>query len=534
VEYFFIPIPSAHYPVSDFKDILRKSLTTEELSHLKTAFDAIGDIAILEIDDELRKKEKFIAKALLDSQKNIKTVLRKDSAHEGEFRLQKMKHLAGEKRKETIHKESGCRLKLDVEQVYFSPRMGHERLRVAEQVKPGENILCLFSGCGPYPIVLSKNTDANFITGVEINPEGHKYALENIGLNKAENVAFLLGDAREVVKRMFNKRIGLKSYWDKKQMASRLKAKPKIMEIHMYHGDLDKHLEDVEQCIRDLKKKKIEILLHVPMLDKGIELDLTSPDPKIRKESIKVCQILEKLCVKYNLSGFIMHPYMDDGKEHDKKLLMRQLKYKHLKLENLPYGFFIDPTTITEFSKRANICIDLVHLFLTRHQVYKDVAEIAHLHPYYHIADTKSWKFDPVIYHADEVGTGNIDISRLIPYIDYGVIEVRSENELTGAEMMRSYRKFNKMVKDYLSFDRILMPLPKGGENFLDVAISAGRKGTIIHFYDFLHENDFDLARKKVDAACRKAKKKWKELAFAKCGQHAPRTYRICLDFQLK
>ena len=78
-------------------------------------------------------------------------------------------------------------------------------------------------------------------------------------------------------------------------------------------------------------------------------------------------------------------------------------------------------------------------------------------------------------------------------------------------------------------FDRILMPLPKSAENFLDIAKLASKKGTIIHFYDFLQENELNLAKEKV----KKHFKKVKFLRTIKCGQLSPRKYRICLDFKV-
>ena len=75
------------------------------------------------------------------------------------------------------------------------------------------------------------------------------------------------------------------------------------------------------------------------------------------------------------------------------------------------------------------------------------------------------------------------------------------------------------------------MPLPKGGENYLDLAIKAAKNKGTIHFYDFLHENQFDEAADKIDLACKKAKKKYKILKLVKCGQFGPGIYRICVDF---
>ena len=44
------------------KDLLRKKLSEIELAHLRASFDSVGSIAILEISDALRKKEKFMGK----------------------------------------------------------------------------------------------------------------------------------------------------------------------------------------------------------------------------------------------------------------------------------------------------------------------------------------------------------------------------------------------------------------------------------------------------------------------------------------
>lgn len=82
-------------------------------------------------------------------------------------------------------------------------------------------------------------------------------------------------------------------------------------------------------------------------------------------------------------------------------------------------------------------------------------------------------------------------------------------------------------------FDRIVMPLPKTGKTFLPTAFKAAKKGTTIHFYDFEKEGEFELAAQKVLDACKKAGKKCKIINIVKAGQHAPRTFRICVDFKI-
>lgn len=283
-----LSLPTKATKETSLKDKLAAFLTPTEMQNVKTAFDQIGTIAILEIDPELEKKEKKIGKALLSLFPSLKTVLKKAGLHEGVFRTQSMKLLAGVDTRETVHRENGVALALDVEKVYFSPRLSNERKRISQQIRKGESILVMFSGVGVYPCVLAKNTPAKEIYGVELNPLAHQYGMKNIALNKLNTVFLIQGDVRAVV-------------------------------------------------------------------------------PQLRKK-----------------------------------------------------------------------------------------------------------------------------------------------------------------------FDRILMPLPKSSEEFLDVAFLAAKKGTIIHCYDFLHEDHFLDAVEKVNKACKIAKKKCKILRIVRCGQHSPRVFRICVDFAVK
>lgn len=279
--------PVAEQKTASLKEAVQDKLTDEEKAALKTAFDQVGDIAILEIDDELSPKEQLIAETLLSTNKQIRVVCKKAGIHEGPFRTQKMRVLAGEQRMETVHKENGVRLRLNVQEVYFSARLSTERKRITQQVKQGERILVMFSGCGVYALNLAKNTHAKEIIGIELNPAGHRYALFNKELNHAGNVVFI-----------------------------------------------------------------------------------------------------------------------------------------------------------------------------------------------------------------------NADVNNATPLLEG-------------------------------TFDRILMPLPKSAADYLDVALQKAKKGTIIHFYDFLAEGDFGIAHRKIDEACKRNNKICEILDTVRCGQHAPRVFRICVDFRI-
>lgn len=171
-------------------------LTANEQTLVKRSFDSVGDIAILEIPLVLTKKQKEIGKQFLREHPFFKAVFKKGGGHGGKFRVQKLVHLAGEKRTITEHKESGLRMRVDVAKAYFSPRISTERLRIAQLVKPGEHVLVLFGGVGPYALVIAKHSKAAHIVSVELNPAGHKYAKENIALNKLTRVEAVKADAK--------------------------------------------------------------------------------------------------------------------------------------------------------------------------------------------------------------------------------------------------------------------------------------------------------------------------------------------------
>ena len=183
----------------NFSELLEGELTSEEIENLKTSFDTIGDIVILEIPDELYEKRQIIGEAAHEFTKR-KAIYMKKSAIKGTIRIRDLEFLAGEDDSVTIHKEHGARLKLDVREVYFSPRLATERKRVMESVEDGEKILDMFCGIGPFPIVIARNKNVE-ITAVDINESAIKYLDENIRMNKLKgSIETYCGDVREVSK----------------------------------------------------------------------------------------------------------------------------------------------------------------------------------------------------------------------------------------------------------------------------------------------------------------------------------------------
>ena len=187
-----IDVPESH---TSLRDALRDRIGPRA-DAIKRAFDVIGDIAIIERTRGSENIETDIAHALLETHKNIKTVLIKDGGHEGDYRIQRYRWLAGDNRTTTIHKENGYALELDVATSYFSPRVGGERMRIATMIGE-ERVLVIGSGIGPYPICIEKHSRAREIIGVEFNTNAHEYALKNTKRNACERIECVRADARE-------------------------------------------------------------------------------------------------------------------------------------------------------------------------------------------------------------------------------------------------------------------------------------------------------------------------------------------------
>ncbi|MCC7571365.1 class I SAM-dependent methyltransferase family protein [Candidatus Micrarchaeota archaeon] len=169
-----------------------------------SAFEIIGDIAIVEIPEEFKKHEKTIADGIVRVHPQVKTVLKKQGGMEGVLRIRKMKHVLGEEKTETIYKENGCGFKVDVSKMFYSSKLSNERLRIAGTIRNGENILVPFAGYGPFAILFAKMFPKSKVVGIELNKNAVKYFEENIKLNKLKNIEILQGDAREKIEHFEN------------------------------------------------------------------------------------------------------------------------------------------------------------------------------------------------------------------------------------------------------------------------------------------------------------------------------------------
>lgn len=180
----------------------------EDAGRVSSGVDVVGDIAIVRLEDFSPPEKKRIARALLEELKNLRVVMEQVGGIEGEYRLRTLRHLAGEKRSITLHRENGCSFRVDVARCYFSPRLSTERLRVAEAVGPRERVLNMFAGVGPFSIPIAKLKGARVLS-CELNEYAARLHSENDALNKVQGLVEVVNkdaaDLPSTTKRKFDR-----------------------------------------------------------------------------------------------------------------------------------------------------------------------------------------------------------------------------------------------------------------------------------------------------------------------------------------
>ena len=211
---------------------------------MKYGIDQIGDIVILNFHSYYPMVfKKIVAWRLLKDGK-INVVLEKKGIISGELRKTTLKHLAGEKRTDTMHNENGCKFYMDVAETYFSPRLSNERRMMCEEIsnnlKNGKRVLVMFAGVAPFPIVLarmlkSKKKKAQIISS-ELNKLASEYAEKNVRLNKLEDyIKVIEGDSRKLKEEKFDVILMPRPNLEETFLDAALKFSKKGTRIY-YHG----------------------------------------------------------------------------------------------------------------------------------------------------------------------------------------------------------------------------------------------------------------------------------------------------------
>lgn len=254
-----------------FKDILKDSIPPEVLDMIPNSYDIIGDIAIIRLPSEALSYGPLIGEAISKVAKNVKVVYASGFT-EGPFRVKPLKHLFGEERSKTIHREYGIRMWVDVAKTYFNPSLAEEHKRIADFVKDGEVVGDLFCGVGSFTLHIVTRKKATVIS-VDLNPEAVKCLIDSLSLNFKNIIGVAIpmladvGFALEVFKDNFFDRVIMNLPHEA------FKYVPKAIEkvkcggvLHVYSVARNPE-EAVKQALENLTIEKVQVLSSSEVLE---------------------------------------------------------------------------------------------------------------------------------------------------------------------------------------------------------------------------------------------------------------------------
>jgi len=193
---------------------LSKLIPPEKAHLMYHSYDLIGDVAIVKLPYELDDYEMEVGEAIHEVHPRVARVFRVVGETEEVQRNRELKLIwtdaqhggtggaVAEDLGRTVYSEHGCKFVVDVKDVFFSPRLSYERMRIAKQVKPGETVSVMFGGVGTYAIIIAKACpEVEKIYTIDVNPVACKLANDNIAINRCSGkVVPILGDAEVVCK----------------------------------------------------------------------------------------------------------------------------------------------------------------------------------------------------------------------------------------------------------------------------------------------------------------------------------------------
>jgi tRNA wybutosine-synthesizing protein 2 len=142
-------------------------------------FDIVGDVALVSFGDADEERERAVADAL-GKLHGVRTVLAHEGV-EGDTRVPRTRHVAGERDTETVHRENGFVFALDPARVMFSVGNAGERVRMRDAVASGERVFDMFAGIGYFAVPAA--VGGAEVVAAEVRETAHDYLAENARRN---------------------------------------------------------------------------------------------------------------------------------------------------------------------------------------------------------------------------------------------------------------------------------------------------------------------------------------------------------------
>jgi tRNA wybutosine-synthesizing protein 2 len=186
-------------------------IPSELMENLPRAYKKIGQIALIKLHKDLMSYKQVLGESILKivSSSGITSVAEIQKEIVGIYRTPSIQIIAGEKKSITIHKELGCKFKLNVNNLMFSAGNHGERTRLIKWISKLKNqsvinrpihVLDMFSCVGNLSLPIAVNIKDVFVVAIELNSEAVSYLNQTVELNKfpSENrFTVIEGDNRE-------------------------------------------------------------------------------------------------------------------------------------------------------------------------------------------------------------------------------------------------------------------------------------------------------------------------------------------------
>ncbi len=153
--------------------------------------------------------------------------------------------------------------------------------------------------------------------------------------------------------------------------------------------------------------------------------------------------------------------------------------------------------------------------------------------------------FEKVLVMFAGIGPYPLVIAKKQPTADIWAVELNP----SAVKLMKYNVKLNKFEKRIrvikgdvrkevpklkTKFDRIVMMLPTGAREYLDIAYKVAKKNATLHVYGFAGDEEIPAkVSSDIDKELKKIKKNGKLITIKKCGTYAPHVWRICAEIKV-
>jgi tRNA (guanine37-N1)-methyltransferase len=298
-------------------------------------------------------------------------------------------------------------------------------------------------------------------------------------------------------------------------------------------------------------KEKFDSDLPVTFVEKELEAQAKKEDLKSRLQEVLSDEELEKLKRSMDQVGSIAIIEVDDELVEKESMIAETILSQHkqlttvlkkvgghegeLRLQKFTCLAGVDTreTIVVENGVRLKIDVEGVYYSVRSATERKRVASLVQQGEKVLVMFSGAAPFPCVIAKNTDVGEV-IGIELNERGHELGMESVML-NKLTNVGLIQG--DVREVVPELASkgvmFDRIIMPLPHTGHDFLDEAFSVCHPGTVIHLYDFEQEDAFEEGAEKARAGAARNNVAIEILGIVPSGQHSPRLYRICVDFKV-